>query len=107
MWSFAEINESRWFLASKIIIGYVVPLSIIIFCYSAIICKVRQSDTMHNGGHADRTQKTVIVVITVFFFTWLPNHAFNLGEIEFIYHSTLTTRTHQKSPYYPRPVKQK
>ena len=80
MWSFAEVSESRWFLASKIIVGYVIPLAIIIYCYSAIICKVRRSDSMNNAGHADRTQKTVVVVITVFFFTWLPNHAFNLGK---------------------------
>ena len=74
------MSESRWFLASKIVLGYVIPLAIIIFCYTAIIFKVRQSDTMSNGGHAERTQKTVVVVITVFFFTWLPNHAFNLGN---------------------------
>ena len=82
MWSFAEVSESRWFLASKIVLGYVIPLAIIIFCYTAIIFKVRQSDTMSNGGHAERTQKTVVVVITVFFFTWLPNHAFNLGKLD-------------------------
>jgi len=67
MWSFTY-SQSRWFLASKILLGYLVPLCIIVYCYIAIICKVRRSETTacsSGGNHAEKTQKVVVIIITV------------------------------------------
>ena len=66
MWSFTY-SQSRWFLASKILLGYLVPLCIIVYCYIAIICKVRRSETTacsSGGNHAEKTQKVVVIIIT-------------------------------------------
>ena len=83
MWSFATVAQAQYFQATRIVLGYVVPLIIIVFSYIAIIYKVRQSETsagVSTLAHAEKTQKVVVIIITVFFFTWLPNHAFTLGK---------------------------
>ena len=84
MWSFATVAQAQYFQATRIVLGYIIPLIIIVFSYIAIIYKVKKSEssvgTSSQHHHAEKTQKVVVIIITVFFFTWLPNHAFTLGK---------------------------
>ena len=88
MWSFRNVKESRYFLASKIFLGFFCPLVVIIACYLAIVYKIRKSErhaksrsfSTSSSEQKIKTEKTIIIVILVFFFTWLPNHIFNFGN---------------------------
>ena len=75
--------QAQYFQATRIVLGYIIPLIIIVFSYIAIIYKVKKSESSvgtSSLAHAEKTQKVVVIIITVFFFTWLPNHAFTLGK---------------------------
>jgi len=87
MWGFKSQAESRYFLGFKIVLGFIFPLIIIIFCYLRILSTVRRSEkNLHNGiekkqsNASSRTERAIAVVISVFFCTWLPSHVFNFGK---------------------------
>ena len=89
MWGFKDITESRYFLASKIILGFLCPLLVIMYCYVNIMLVVRRSENRLKNGTKKpqssvsiRTERAIAVVISVFFCTWLPNHVFNFGKLK-------------------------
>jgi len=85
MWSFKNVQESRYFLASKIFLGFFCPLLVIIGCYLAIVRAVRRSEKNMNknsqSGLSLKAERVIVVVISVFFCTWLPNHVFNFVSL--------------------------
>lgn len=107
MWSFRNVKESRYFLASKIFLGFFCPLVVIIACYLAIVYKIRKSErhaksrsfSTSSSEQKIKTEKTIIIVILVFFFTWLPNHIFNFGKYKNKYNNKYNNKGHTENFY--------
>lgn len=72
---------------SRFFAGFVVPLIIIIICYSIIILKLRSNRLTKST----KPFKVMTALIAAFFICWLPYHVFILLDLnpENYYHSTL------------------
>ncbi|XP_066289239.1 somatostatin receptor type 2-like [Branchiostoma lanceolatum] len=88
-------------VAYSFIVGFVVPLVIIITCYSLILGSISKSHVLstpdrvvglvagrqHNYGHAARVQKhkkltrVVLILVAAFVFCWLPYHVFHIVRL--------------------------
>lgn len=60
---------------TRFLIGFLIPLFIIITCYTLITLKVRNS-----SFRAKRAFKIIIAVVVAFFVCWLPYHALGLAR---------------------------
>ncbi|XP_044160467.1 chemokine-like receptor 1 [Bufo gargarizans] len=59
---------SNQFVIPFLIIGYFIPLSIVIICNITIVVHVRKSKTINTH----RLYRTVVAIIVVYFITWTP-----------------------------------
>lgn len=59
------------------IIGFIIPLSVIICCYIGIVCTVKKK-TIKKNAQQDRVTKLSYIIITAFFLCWAPYHLLNL-----------------------------
>ncbi|XP_057175742.1 G protein-coupled receptor 8 [Triplophysa rosa] len=72
------VPESFWFKASRIytlVLGFVVPVSIICILYSVILYKLRRTRLNSNGRALDKARKRVVmvfIVLAVCLFCWTP-----------------------------------
>lgn len=61
-----------WSLATRLlyhIVGFLLPSSVLIFCYSCILRRLRFGS---HGLQKQRASRVIVVVVAVFFLCWLP-----------------------------------
>ncbi|KAI8491087.1 Kappa-type opioid receptor [Branchiostoma belcheri] len=91
-------------VAYSFIVGFVVPLVIIITCYSLIICSISRSDALSTPDHADgggqvaglqhvtpghaarvhrhrKLTRLVLILVAAFVLCWLPYHVFHIVRL--------------------------
>uniref|UniRef100_UPI0037E88C2D chemerin-like receptor 1 isoform X2 n=1 Tax=Semicossyphus pulcher TaxID=241346 RepID=UPI0037E88C2D len=64
---------------TRLLLGFVVPFTVIVSCYAVIIHRLRRNRTL--ARQSSRTFKIIAAVITAFFLCWAPFHIFNLIEL--------------------------
>lgn len=80
---FSQTAPNRIMIAMMVLLGFTIPIVIIIFAYTRISCKVciheRSSLNMNRYNYNNRFKKielritkTVLILITTFILTWLP-----------------------------------
>ncbi|XP_051261554.1 chemerin-like receptor 1 isoform X3 [Dicentrarchus labrax] len=63
----------------SVILGFVVPYTVIVSCYAVIIHRLRRNRTL--ASQSSRTFKIIATVITTFFLCWAPYHIMALSEL--------------------------
>ncbi|XP_042279419.1 chemokine-like receptor 1 [Thunnus maccoyii] len=64
---------------SRFLLGFVVPFTVIVSCYAAIIHRLRRNRT--RASHSSRPFKIIAAVITAFFLCWAPYYIMTLIEL--------------------------
>ncbi|XP_062983521.1 G-protein coupled receptor 183 [Elgaria multicarinata webbii] len=76
--NFEQINHLPWILLGACLLGYVIPLGIILVCYSKISCKLCQTSKVNPLAEKSGTNKkafnTIIFIIVVFVICLTPYH---------------------------------
>ncbi|XP_056392653.1 chemerin-like receptor 1 [Hyla sarda] len=62
------IYNSKWILIPFFIIGYFIPLGVVLICNITIVVHVRKSKTIN----PHRLYRTVLIIIVIYFITWIP-----------------------------------
>ncbi|XP_072902404.1 C-X-C chemokine receptor type 1-like [Hemitrygon akajei] len=65
--------DEKWKLATKIcrhVIGFLIPLGVIVFCYSVTIQRLCQT----KGFQKEKALKVIIAVVLAFLICWLPHN---------------------------------
>ncbi|XP_053123442.1 chemerin-like receptor 1 [Hemicordylus capensis] len=70
--------KHRAMIISRFIFGFVIPFSIIVFCYGAIVLKLRRNELTQSN----KPFKVITAVIVAFFACWLPHHIFSFIELQ-------------------------
>lgn len=73
---------------TRLLLGFVIPFTVIVSCYAAIIHRVRRNQTL--AGQSGRTFKIIAAVIIAFFLCWAPYHI--IASIELV-NNTATHRS--------------
>ncbi|XP_076826268.1 chemerin-like receptor 1 [Brachyhypopomus gauderio] len=79
-----ELLRLRVMIITRFLLGFVVPFSIIVFCYAVIIHRLKRNRSM--SGRTGRPFKIIAAVISAFFLCWAPYHILVL--IEMVSHIT-------------------
>uniref|UniRef100_UPI0037E90FD4 chemerin-like receptor 1 n=1 Tax=Semicossyphus pulcher TaxID=241346 RepID=UPI0037E90FD4 len=66
---------------TRLLLGFVVPFTVIVSCYAVIIHRLRRNRTL--ARQSSRTFKIIAAVITAFFLCWAPYYIFNLIELAY------------------------
>ncbi|KAM7420523.1 hypothetical protein PAMA_014981 [Pampus argenteus] len=79
-----SVKELRQFrhqamIVTRFLLGFVVPFTVIVFCYAEIINRLRSNRTL--AGHSSRPFKIIAAVITTFFLCWAPYYIMALIEL--------------------------
>lgn len=88
--NYSQYQDSHKTVAvSRFIAGFIVPFTIIIFCYSVIIVRLRNNKMTKSS----KPFRVMTALIAAFFICWLPYHVFILLELKHQYydHSILAT----------------
>ncbi|XP_004631248.1 G-protein coupled receptor 183 [Octodon degus] len=76
--NFENIESLPWILLGACLIGYVLPLVIILICYSQICCKLfrtaKQNPLSEKSGVNKKALNTIIFIIVVFVLCFTPYH---------------------------------
>ncbi|CAM5077530.1 unnamed protein product [Eretmochelys imbricata] len=76
--NFEKIQHLPWILLAACLIGYIIPLEIILFCYSQISCKLfqtaKENPLTEKSGINKKAINTIIFVIVVFVICFTPYH---------------------------------
>ncbi|XP_051261571.1 chemerin-like receptor 1 [Dicentrarchus labrax] len=64
---------------TRVILGFVVPYTVIVSCYAVIIHRLRRNRTL--ASQSSRTFKIIAAVITTFFLCWAPYHIMIIIEL--------------------------
>ncbi|PNI56102.1 GPR183 isoform 1 [Pan troglodytes] len=76
--NFEETKSLPWILLGACFIGYVLPLIIILICYSQICCKLfrtaKQNPLTEKSGVNKKALNTIILIIVVFVLCFTPYH---------------------------------
>ncbi|XP_062957719.1 G-protein coupled receptor 183 [Cynocephalus volans] len=76
--NFEETKALPWILLGACFIGYVLPLLIILICYSRICCKLfktaKQNPLTEKSGVNKKALNTIIFIIVVFVLCFTPYH---------------------------------
>ncbi|KAM7420522.1 hypothetical protein PAMA_014980 [Pampus argenteus] len=64
---------------TRILLGFVVPFTVIVCCYAVIIHRLRRNPNL--VGHSSRPFKVIAAVIIAFFLCWAPFHIFDIIEL--------------------------
>ncbi|XP_034030991.1 chemokine-like receptor 1 [Thalassophryne amazonica] len=64
---------------TRVLLGFVIPFTVIVSCYIVIIHRVRSNSSL--SSHSSRPFKIIAAVITVFFLCWAPYHVMALTEM--------------------------
>uniref|UniRef100_UPI0037E721B5 chemerin-like receptor 1 n=1 Tax=Semicossyphus pulcher TaxID=241346 RepID=UPI0037E721B5 len=73
---------------TRLLLGFVVPFTVIVSCYAVIIHRLRRNRTL--ARKLRRSVKIIAVVITAFFLCWAPYHIFNLIELAYFMNNSPT-----------------
>lgn len=74
-----ELEECRHraMVLTRFVVGFLVPFSIILFCYGIITAKLKGNRLTRSG----RPFKIMVAVVLAFFICWFPYHVFSFLEI--------------------------
>ncbi|KAM3838464.1 chemerin-like receptor 1 [Diretmus argenteus] len=72
-------HSHKTIAVSRFLCGFVVPLFIIIICYSVIVLRLRTN----NMSKSSKPFKVMTALIATFFLCWLPYHVFVLLELNY------------------------
>lgn len=76
--NFEETASLPWILLGACLLGYVLPLVIILICYSQICCKLfktaKQNPLTEKSGVNKKALNTIIFIIVVFILCFTPYH---------------------------------
>ncbi|XP_043851763.1 G-protein coupled receptor 183 [Dromiciops gliroides] len=76
--NFEEIQNLPWILLGACLIGYAIPLVIILICYSQICCKLfqtaKQNPLTEKSGVNKKALNIIILIIIVFIVCFTPYH---------------------------------
>lgn len=61
----------------KSMFGYILPVILILLCYGNIIQTLQNVSSM-TSARREKINKTILIVVTAFIISWLPNHVFSL-----------------------------
>ncbi|KAJ6663809.1 hypothetical protein lerEdw1_009888 [Lerista edwardsae] len=75
----AELGERRHqvMVLTRFVVGFLVPFSIILFCYGIITAKLKGNRLTRSG----RPFKIMVAVVLAFFICWFPYHVFSFLEM--------------------------
>ncbi|XP_067403111.1 chemerin-like receptor 1 [Emydura macquarii macquarii] len=71
------INQAM--IISRFVLSFLIPFTIIMVCYGAIISKLRRKRLARSG----KPFKVIAVVIVAFFLCWFPYHIFSFLEMNY------------------------
>uniref|UniRef100_A0A8D0HBB2 G-protein coupled receptors family 1 profile domain-containing protein n=1 Tax=Sphenodon punctatus TaxID=8508 RepID=A0A8D0HBB2_SPHPU len=71
--------NSRAIIISRFIFGFLIPFTVIVGCYSAIVLKLR----WNRLAHSSKPFKVIAAVIVTFFLCWFPYHVFSFLEMNY------------------------
>ncbi|KAJ4930803.1 hypothetical protein JOQ06_025110 [Pogonophryne albipinna] len=79
-----SVNQLRLFrhqamTITQLLLGFVVPFTVIVSCYALIIHRLRRNRTL--ASQSSRPFKIIAAVITTFFLCWAPFHIMALIEL--------------------------
>ncbi|KAM4568296.1 chemerin-like receptor 1 [Fundulus diaphanus] len=69
----------RALLITRLLMGFIVPYSVIITCYSIIIHRLRSNPIL--AKQSSRSFKIIAAIIITFFLCWVPFHIFSIIEL--------------------------
>nr|XP_005315221.1 chemokine-like receptor 1 [Chrysemys picta bellii] len=70
-------SNHRAMTISRFILGFVIPFTVIVCCYGAILAKLKRNQLARTG----KPFKVIAAVIVAFFLCWLPYHIFSFLEM--------------------------
>ncbi|XP_038238520.1 chemokine-like receptor 1 [Dermochelys coriacea] len=70
-------TNHRAMIISRFILGFLIPFTVIVCCYGAILVKLSRNQLARSG----KPFKVIAAVIMVFFLCWLPYHIFSFLEM--------------------------
>ena len=70
---------------TRVLLGFVVPFTVIVSCYSVIIHRLRRNRTL--ASQSSRPFKIIAAIITTFFLCWAP--FYSMTVIVMVYHTTI------------------
>ncbi|XP_065429782.1 chemerin-like receptor 1 [Chrysemys picta bellii] len=70
-------TNKRAMIISRFILGFVIPFTVIVCCYFAILAKLRRNRLARSG----KPFKVIAAVIVAFFLCWLPYHIFSFLQM--------------------------
>ncbi|XP_018426048.1 PREDICTED: chemokine-like receptor 1 [Nanorana parkeri] len=76
-----DIDASMATSITRFIIGFVLPLTVIVSCYTVILLHIRRNYTTMSN----KPLKMIAAVIIVFFVCWFPYHIFSLLQLSIKY----------------------
>ncbi|XP_034466575.1 chemokine-like receptor 1 [Hippoglossus hippoglossus] len=85
-----SVNQLRQFrnqtmTITRFLLGFVVPFTVIVSCYSVIIHRLRRNRTL--ASQSSRPFKIIAAIITTFFLCWAPFYCITV--IEMFYHTAI------------------
>ncbi|KAM7178828.1 G-protein coupled receptor 183-like [Macrochelys suwanniensis] len=105
--NFEKIPHLPWILLGACLIGYIIPLGIILFCYSQISCKLfqtaKENPLTEKSGINKKAINTIMFVIVVFVICFTPYHiAIIQHMVKKLQYTPLCSELHtfQKSLHY-------
>uniref|UniRef100_A0A8C8SSF3 G protein-coupled receptor 183 n=1 Tax=Pelusios castaneus TaxID=367368 RepID=A0A8C8SSF3_9SAUR len=76
--NFEKIDHLPWILLGACLLGYIIPLEVILFCYTQISCKLfqtaKENPLSEKSGINKKAINTIIFVIVVFVICFTPYH---------------------------------
>ncbi|MEQ2204278.1 hypothetical protein XENOCAPTIV_010770 [Xenoophorus captivus] len=65
---------------TRVLLGFIIPYSIIVFCYAIIFHRIRSSPTL--AKQSSRPFKIIAAIIITFFLCWAPFHLMTIIELK-------------------------
>uniref|UniRef100_A0A8C8RMD5 G-protein coupled receptors family 1 profile domain-containing protein n=1 Tax=Pelusios castaneus TaxID=367368 RepID=A0A8C8RMD5_9SAUR len=69
----------RAMIISRFVLGFLIPFTVIVCCYGAILIKLRRNHL----AQSSKPFKVIAAVIITFFLCWFPYHVFSFLEMHF------------------------
>ncbi|XP_053547197.1 chemerin-like receptor 1 [Bombina bombina] len=74
--------RQRSLIITRFIISFVIPFTVIVFCYSVIAFRLR----INHLATSTKPFKVIVAVLISFFVCWFPYHVFSFLELSYIMH---------------------
>ncbi|XP_062996722.1 chemerin-like receptor 1 [Elgaria multicarinata webbii] len=73
----SQLTTHRSMVATEFVLGFLIPFSVILACYCAIVVKLKGKIF----GRFGRSFKIIVAVVVAFFCCWFPFHLFSILEM--------------------------